>query len=146
MDNRNGTSRRARIARFLAPALAFALGVSSCALAQGSSDSLGRLKVPPQVMAGQCLTMVSPHYPQLAIKDQKPAVIIVQVEISRLGHVWPVRVLSGPPSLETEAMNAVRLWRYRPYMHDGTAVDVTTEIPVTFTPGKTGGIVTHPAG
>jgi protein TonB len=97
-------------------------------------------------MAGQCLAMVSPHYPQLATKQETPAVLELEVEITRLGRVVPLRAVSGPPALENEAMNAVRLWRYRPYMHNGIAVDVTTQISVTFTPGKTGGVVSHPAG
>ena len=48
------------------------------------------------------------------------------------------------PALETEAMNVVRLWRYKPYSREGEAVDVTTDIQVDFDPAKPGGVVTHP--
>jgi TonB family protein len=137
-----------RPARTLPLALTISLLASSFApsLAQGNSDSQGRPEVSAQVMASHCITMVSPHSPQLSASKQGQAVVVLQVAISRLGGVAPLRVLSGPPSLQAEAMDAVRLWRYRPYMRDGVAIDVTTQVPVTFTPGKAAGLVTHPAG
>ena len=90
--------------------------------------------------------MVSPNYPQLTAQHQQAGVVVVQADISRSGRVSPVRAVSGPPALQAEAMNAVRLWRYKPYLRDGAAVEVTTEIVVTFTPGTTGGLITHPNG
>ncbi len=55
-----------------------------------------------------------------------------------------MRVVSGSPVFDAEAMNAVRLWRYRPFVRDDEPVDVTTEIQVSFKPGAPGGIITHP--
>ena len=122
------------------------LGAVLVATAQGSSDAHGRLRIPAQVMAGQCLTMVSPHVPQVFSPRQSRAVVELEVEITSMGRVVPLRTVSGPPALENEAMNAVRLWRYRPYMHNGVAVDVITQVAVTFTPGRIAGLVTHPTG
>jgi len=55
-----------------------------------------------------------------------------------------MRVVSGPPALGDAAMNAVRQWRYKPYVHDEEPVDVTTDVRVDFDPTKPGGFVTHP--
>jgi protein TonB len=55
-----------------------------------------------------------------------------------------MEVVSGPPSLEAEAMSAVRLWRYKPFLRDGEPLDVTTDIRVDFDPAKPAGLVTHP--
>jgi periplasmic protein TonB len=109
----------------------------------GTGASLGRLNVPAETMAGHCLTMVSPQYPQTGA-PLKPSTVVVRVVISKSGTVAPVRVVSGEPSLETEAMNAVRLWRYKPFMRDDEPIDVNTDIRVDFDPAKRGGIVTHP--
>ena len=87
--------------------------------------------------------MVSPQYPQTGA-PLKPSTVIVRVVISKSGTVSPVRVVSGEPSLETEAMNAVRLWRYKPFMRDDEPIDVSTDDPCRLRPGKAGGIVTHP--
>jgi protein TonB len=104
----------------------------------------GGMSVPPKLMEGHCITMVSPNYPQAAGDLSKASFVVVRVVVSRSGTVSPVRAISGPPSLEAEAMNAVRLWRYKPYIREGEPLDVTTDVRVDFTPGKPGGIVSHP--
>jgi TonB family protein len=104
----------------------------------------GNFHVPPEKMAGLCITMVSPTYPHAAEDLQKESIVIVEANISKAGRVSPVRAISGSPLLEAEAMNAVRLWRYKPFMRDEEPVDVTTEIQVTFKPGQPGGIISHP--
>jgi TonB family protein len=103
---------------------------------------LGKLNVPAQVMASHCLTMVSPNYPQS--DSPRATSVLVRVVIWKTGQVSPMRVVSGPPALGDAAMNAVRQWRYKPYVHDEEPVDVTTDVRVDFDPTKPGGFVTHP--
>jgi TonB family protein len=110
----------------------------------GAGAPLGRLNVPSGVMAGRCITMVSPTYPQVTNDPPGTSTVIVRAVISRSGNVSPMRVLSGPQSLGDEAMNVVRLWRYKPYLRDGEPLDVTTDIRVDFDPAKPAGFVTHP--
>ena len=106
---------------------------------------LGKLHVPPAAMASRCTTMVSPHYPQQGLGEgPKSYEVIVRVVIWKSGMVSPMRLVSGQPQLEMEAMNAVRLWRYRPFSREGEPVDVTTDVRVDFDPNKPGGLVTHP--
>jgi protein TonB len=89
--------------------------------------------------------MVSPNYPQTTEDSPKASTVIVRVVVWKSGNVSPMQVVSGPPSFQAEAMNTVRLWRYKPYTRDGEPLDVTTEIQVNFDPTKRGGTVTHPA-
>jgi protein TonB len=105
---------------------------------------LGKLNVPAQKMAGNCITMVTPHYPQTAEESPKAFTVVVRVVVWKSGKVSPMQVVSGPPVLEAEAMNAVRLWRYKPYIRDGEPLDVTTEVRVDFDSTKSGGAVIHP--
>lgn len=106
---------------------------------------LGKLNVTPGQMAARCITMVSPNYPQTTSDSPAAATVVVRVVIWKSGNVSPLRVVSGPPFLEAEAMNVVRLWRYRPFPGaTGEPVDVTTELQVNFDPRKPGGTVTHP--
>jgi protein TonB len=115
--------------------LAFVLVLPCVAIAQD-----GKPTVAPEVMAGRCLTMVSPQN----TGSEVLSAVVVRVVVSASGKVVPVRVVSGAPALEAEAMNAVRLWRYRPFVRDGVPVDVMTDVRVIFEPGKPGGMVSHP--
>jgi TonB family protein len=110
----------------------------------GAGAPLGKLNVPPEKMAALCVTMVSPIYPKIAGDAQTTSTVVVRAVIWKSGSVSPMRVVSGQPSLQAAAMNAIRLWRYKPFTQDGAPVDVTTDIQVDFVPGKPGGMVTHP--
>jgi TonB family protein len=110
----------------------------------GTGAPLGKLSVAPKVMAGHCITMVSPVYPQTTGETPTASTVVVRVVIWKSGQVSPMRVMSGNPSLQVEAMNAVRLWRYKPFIQVGKPVDVTTDVQVGFDPEKPGGIVSHP--
>jgi periplasmic protein TonB len=112
--------------------------------AMQAGASVGKVNVSPQMMAGHCITMVSPNYPQTAGDLSKASSVLVHVVISRSGSVSPIRAVSGPPALQAEAMNAVRLWRYKPFLREEEPIDVTTDVRVDFSPGKPGGIVSHP--
>jgi periplasmic protein TonB len=102
---------------------------------------MGRIEVPPKVMEAHCITMVSPITPgDLQASDS----VVVRVVISNTGSVFPISAVSGPSSLQAEAMNAVRLWRYKPFVRDDAALNVTTEVRVFFIPGTPAGMVTHP--
>ena len=110
----------------------------------GTGAPLGKLNVAPEVMERQCVTMVSPTYPQTSGNPRRPSSVVVRVVIWRSGGVYPMRVVSGDTSLETEATNVVRFWRYKPFVRDGEPIDVTTDIRVDFDPQRPGGMVTHP--
>jgi protein TonB len=103
----------------------------------------GRKIVPASTMNAQLLTMVSPHFP-LQAQAQGGQVVVLQVVVRHTGAVNPIHIVSGNPSLEAEAMDAVRLWRYRPYVEDGQPIDVMTNVKVDFVPGKQAGLVSHP--
>lgn len=45
---------------------------------------------------------------------------------------WDLEVIDGPIELAVSAVNAVRLWKYRPYSLNGTPVKVLTEIVVNY--------------
>jgi TonB family protein len=119
--------------------------LSSPVLQDGAASSApaGRRIVPASAMASSCLTMVSPHFPPQA-QAHGAQTVVLKVVVRHTGAVNPIHIVSGNSSLEPEAMDAVRLWRYRPYMADGQPIDVMTTVRVDFIPGKQGGLVSHP--
>jgi protein TonB len=52
--------------------------------------------------------------------------------ISREGAIENLQVLSGHPMLAPAAVDAVRQWRYRPYVLNGEPVEVETQVTVNF--------------
>jgi TonB family protein len=110
----------------------------------GAGAPVGKLIVAPEVMEGHCITKVSPIYPQVDGALRQRATVVVRAVIWKSGSVSPVRVVSGDSTLEAQATNAVRLWRYKPFVRDGQVMDVTTDISVVFDPQTQGGMISHP--
>ena len=59
--------------------------------------------------------------------------VVLQATISRTGTIENLRVVSGPALLRQAALDAVKQWRYRPYMLNGQPVEVETAVSVEFT-------------
>jgi protein TonB len=57
---------------------------------------------------------------------------VLQATISRSGTIENLRVVSGPALLQQAALDAVRQWRYRPYLLNGQPVEVETTVNVVF--------------
>jgi protein TonB len=57
---------------------------------------------------------------------------VLQATISKSGTIEGLRVVSGHPMLQQAAIDAVRTWRYRPYLLNQQPVEVETTISVVF--------------
>ena len=84
------------------------------------------------VMEGHKLSGVNPRYPTIAIASHVQGTVVLAATISRTGTIENLRLLSGPPMLTAAAEDAVRTWRYRPYMLNGEPVEVETTVNVIF--------------
>jgi periplasmic protein TonB len=94
------------------------------------------LKVYSGVMAGNLLEKTVPHYPSIAVTARIQGTVVLQATISKGGSIENLRVISGPPMLQQAAMDAVRSWRYKPYLLNGEPVEVETTINVVFNLGE----------
>jgi protein TonB len=59
--------------------------------------------------------------------------VVLQAEISKEGAIQNLSLISGHPMLAPAAIDAVKQWRYRPYILNGEPVAVETQITVNFT-------------
>jgi protein TonB len=71
-------------------------------------------------------------YPPVARANGISGTVTLNVIISATGSVASVEPVSGNPVLQQAAMNAVRGWRYRPYVIDGQPVPVKTQVQIAF--------------
>jgi TonB family protein len=84
------------------------------------------------VMSGNVVSLVPPKYPKLANIAHVEGTVILQAVVSRDGTVAATRVLSGPRLLRGAATDAVRRWRYRPYVNNGQISEIATIVTVNF--------------
>ena len=94
-----------------------------------------KLRVSSGVAAGMLVYQLKPQYPRLAMQARIQGTVVLQAVISKDGTVRDLRVLSGHPMLAPAAIEAVKQWRYRPYLLNNEPVEVDTQINVNFTLG-----------
>ena len=84
------------------------------------------------MMEGNLIYRIQPEYPALARQVRVQGTVVLRAVISREGTIENLQVLSGHPLLVKAAMEAVRQWRYRPYVLNGEPVEVETQVTVNF--------------
>ena len=87
------------------------------------------------VAAGMLLQKTVPLYPPIAKAARVSGTVVLQATISKTGTIENLHVISGPAMLQQSAMDAVRQWRYRPYLLNNDPVEVETTVNVIFTLG-----------
>jgi protein TonB len=81
---------------------------------------------------GNLIHKVQPAYPPLARTARIQGAVVLQAVISKQGTIKNLKVLTGHPMLVPSAIEAVRQWRYRPYVLNNEPVEVETQIMVNF--------------
>jgi TonB family protein len=77
-------------------------------------------------------TRVNPIYPIEAKKSGIEGTVVLQAVINKEGVPEQLKVMSGPKELQKSSLDAVRQWRWEPYLLNGDPVDVDTTINITF--------------
>jgi TonB family protein len=98
----------------------------------------GPVRITPGVIAGNLAGIVNPVYPAEAKALHVQGVVVLHAIISKTGDIEDLRVVSGPDLIRQSAIDAVRRWKYRPYMLNGEPTEVETTINVNFTFGGGG--------
>ena len=88
------------------------------------------------VAEGMAIHKTPPIYPKIARDSHVSGTVVLGATINRSGMLENVHVISGSQMLRTAAVDAVRTWRYRPYMLNSQPVAVQTTINVVFSLGR----------
>ena len=91
-----------------------------------------RVRVSQGVSTGLLIKKVTPNYPQLAKQARIQGTVVLQAEISKEGTIQNLQLISGHPMLAPAAIEAVKQWRYKPYLLNGEPVAVETQVVVNF--------------
>ncbi len=92
-----------------------------------------RVRVSAGVTSGLLIRKVNPTYPPLARQARISGKVILQAQISKDGNIENLQLLSGHPMLAPAAIEAVKQWKYKPYLLNGEPVEVETQVEVNFT-------------
>lgn len=97
-----------------------------------SSAAATRLVLSPAAAERSLLHRVEPEYPVEARQQQVQGAVALVVSIAADGSVEDASVVSGPPQLARAAIDAVKQWRFRPHLVNGSPVEMETKITLNF--------------
>jgi protein TonB len=109
--------------------------ISSTPVAVPKVATPQRVRVSAGVTQGLLIRKVQPVYPPLARQARIQGTVILQAQISKTGDIENLQSISGHPMLVPAAIEAVRQWKYKPYILNGEPVEVDTQVTVNFTLG-----------
>jgi TonB family protein len=95
----------------------------------------GPVRVAGGVAAGAKIGGENPTYPPDARKAHVEGTVVLRAVISTTGDINSLQVVSGPEALRASAIDAVRTWRYKPYLLNGEPTAVETTININFNLG-----------
>jgi periplasmic protein TonB len=93
---------------------------------------LQTVKVSQGVSQGLLYKKVQPIYPPSALQMRVEGDVDLLATISAHGDITSVKILSGTSVLAHAAADAVKQWKYKPYLLDGKPVEIQTQITVKF--------------
>lgn len=106
-------------------------GLNPVPLAAAPKEPTGRVSI-SHLDPGFLVQRVQPIYPRTAILTRTEGTVVLTAVIDTSGRITHLQVVSGPTLLISAAMEAVRQWRYKPYILNGSPVEVETQVSVIF--------------
>ncbi len=93
---------------------------------------LQTLNVSQGVSHGLLIKKVQPVYPRNALAMRVEGSIELLATISKTGDITQVKALSGDSQLTKAATDAVKQWKYKPYLLNGEPVEIQTQVTINF--------------
>ncbi len=94
--------------------------------------TLSTLNVSQGVSTGLLIKKVSPSYPANALRMQVEGNVELMATISKEGNIGNIKVISGEAQLTKAAVDAVKQWKYKPYLLNGEPVEIQTQVTIKF--------------
>jgi protein TonB len=90
------------------------------------------LEVPEDFADDQIVHRVHPAYPKQARARKLHGTVVLEAVVNKQGKVDSLQLVSGDPVLAQAAADAVKQWRYKPYLHNGDYTEFQTRVTVDF--------------
>jgi len=109
----------------------FRLAAAPCLRAQDEIPEIAKDEATKHL-----IKKVEPITPPIAILAKAAGPVSADIVIAEDGSVESVKITSGPPLLAQAARDAIKQWKYDPFIENGQAIHVRTGVEVVF-PGQT---------
>ena len=97
--------------------------------AETPQDRPTRIRVSAGVAERLLVKRVEPEYPgDVSVKGT----VILHVIIGKEGDVQSIQLVTGHPMLAPSAINAVKQWKYKPFLLNGEPLEVDTTVVLHF--------------
>ena len=96
------------------------------------APTVRRVRVSQGVTKGMVVYRIEPTYPPLARQARIQGVVVLPAMIDKDGNLQNLQLVSGHPMLAPAAIDAVKHWRYKPFLLNGQPVEVETTVTVNF--------------
>ena len=126
------TSKPASAPEGVHPTDQFPAGSDAPAASPARGTGSDRVSLSAEIAQSLLVTKIVPTYPPLAREARVQGEVVLDVAISKEGTIEGLRTLTGHPMLIPAAIDAVKRWRYKPYLLNGEPVPVQTQVTVNF--------------
>jgi TonB family protein len=96
------------------------------------AEKVATIFLSPEMASARLLQRIEPIYPESALELHIQGEVELDAIVGKDGSVQQLTLVSGDSLLAAAAADAVRQWRFRPYVSEGHAVDFTTRVTVVF--------------
>src|ERR1022692_584989 len=90
------------------------------------------VEVAPEAASALVVQKASIKYPDAARKAGIQGPVVLRIVTTYSGEVKEVTVVSGDPALAQAAMDAVKQWKYKPYLVEGSPAEIETQVSINF--------------
>jgi protein TonB len=97
-----------------------------------AQPTVQRVRVSQGVTQGLLIYRIEPTYPTPAHNARIQGTVVLAAVIGKDGSVSSLRLVNGNPMLANAAIDAVKQWRYKPFLLNGQPVEIETTVTVNF--------------
>ncbi len=109
---------------------------SSVGATPATNIASSNVSLSPSEAEALLLSRIEPQYPAEALAENRAGNVVLKVQVSRDGTVSATHALRGDPVLAAAAAEAVRNWRYQPYLSHGQPSPFQTDVTLNFMPSN----------
>ena len=132
---RNPAKNKEEVAALEPPPLIAGQGspaLSGVLSSKGAVPTLSQQRVSRGISGGQLIHRVPPVYPLQAKSLRMEGKVVLDAMVMEDGRLSDLKVVQGEPIFTGAAMEAVKKWRYKPFLLDGKTVKSPMRITVDF--------------